>query len=92
MFERLKQFGLNQFCFHTANDDVISDNKFRAYYENYSEPLVDVDLFFAGGLNPTRTKNLKYLNPDVWIVGSYITKSINFVEAVTKIRKTIYEK
>ena len=88
---KYKKLGMDFICMHTAHDDIDSGNDFVDQLKKFYEIHGGNHLSLAGGINPQKILKVKSFQPEIMVVGSYITESKNPQQAVKAIQKTIHD-
>lgn len=81
-------WGAELLCVHTA-DDQKENVTFYHMLKDYVQEVGADKCSIAGGMNPTNIKEIRKYNPEVIVVGGYITGSSDPKKAVLEIRDTI---
>ena len=85
------EMGMDYGCLHTAHDDVTdrenSLETVKKFHEAHGGPQISV----AGGIDPEKIRNLKSCQPEILVVGSYITNALAPSKAVKTILQVMNE-
>ena len=81
------KYGFDYICLHTAHDDIKNNKNMMNIIHQFSKKHKSENLALAGGIKPEMLKKLKKYQPEIVIVGSYITLSKNPREATENIWK-----
>ena len=83
--------GLDYICVHTASDDRGQDGPERTLegFGRVGAVVERVGLAVAGGLNPRLIERLVPLEPDIVIVGGYITGNADPGRAIRQVREVM---
>lgn len=83
----LKEIGVEAVSIHIGKDTQ-EQNSFE-FLNDYKKVLSNLKIFVAGGIDPDRALNFSEVDPDVYIVGEYITCASNPVESAKRMREVI---
>ena len=83
--------GMDYGCLHTAHDDVTDGENSLEIVEKFHEAHGGQQISVAGGIDPEKLKNLKSCQPEILVVGSYITTAVDPSKAVKTIRQVMNE-
>lgn len=86
-----KQMGMDFVCLHTAHDDAISGVDSFEKYKMFHKIHDGNNLSLAGGVNPEKILKIKSFQPEIIVVGSYITASKNPKKSLGEIRRIMNE-
>ena len=78
-------------CLHTAHDDVTDGENSLEMVEKFHETHGGQQISVAGGIDPEKIRNLKSCQPEILVVGSYITTAFDPSKAVKTIRQVMNE-
>ena len=78
-------------CLHTAHDDVTDGKNTLETVEKFHEAHGGQQISVAGGIDPEKLRNLKSCQPEILVVGSYITNTVDPSKAVKTIRQVMNE-
>ncbi|SFA84459.1 3-hexulose-6-phosphate synthase [Lentibacillus halodurans] len=84
---KLRDFGVDAVSMHIGKD--IQGEASLDYLSNYQAAIEDFTVFVAGGIDSERVQHFSKLNPDVYIVGSFITGSSNPKESARIMREAV---
>lgn len=90
--ERAKKFinwGADYLCVHTA-DDQKEHVTFYHHLKDYSESIGAQHCSIAGGLNPESIRSIRQYEPEIIVVGGYVTQAKDPVKAVREIKEAMY--
>ena len=85
------KMGMDYGCLHTAHDDVTDGDNSLETVEKFHEAHGGQQISVAGGIDPEKIRNLKSCQPEILVVGSYITTSVAPSKAVKIIRQVMNE-
>ena len=85
------EMGMDYGCLHTAHDDVTDGKNTLETVEKFHEAHGGQQISVAGGIDPEKIKNLKSCQPEILVVGSYITTAADPSKAVKTIRQVMNE-
>ena len=85
------EMGMDYGCLHTAHDDVIDGENSLEMIEKFHEAHGGQQISVAGGIDPEKIRNLKSCQPEILVVGSYITTAVDPRKAVKTIRQVMNE-
>ena len=85
------EMGMDYGCLHTAHDDVTDGKNTLETVEKFHEAHGGQQISVAGGIDPEKIRNLKSCQPEILVVGSYITTSAAPSKAVKTIRQVMNE-
>ena len=85
------KMGMDYGCLHTAHDDVTDGENSLETVEKFHEAHGGQQISVAGGIDPEKTRNLKSCQPEILVVGSYITTAVDQSKAVKTIRQVMNE-
>ena len=83
------EMGMDYGCLHTAHDDVTDGKNTLETVEKFHEAHGGQQISVAGGIDPEKIKNLKSCQPEILVVGSYITTAADPSKAVKTIRQVM---
>ena len=78
-------------CLHTAHDDVTDGENSFETVEKFHEAHGGQQISVAGGIDPEKIRNLKSCQPEILVVGSYITNAVDPSKALKNIRQVMNE-
>ena len=78
-------------CLHTAHDDVTDGENSLEMVEKFHEAHGGQQISVAGGIDPEKLRNLKSCQPEILVVGSYITNAVDPSKALKNIRQVMNE-
>ena len=85
------EMGMDYGCLHTAHDDVIDGENSLEIVEKFHEAHGGQHISVAGGIDPEKLRNLKSCQPEILVVGSYITTAVDPSKAMKTIRQVMNE-
>jgi len=85
------EMGMDYGCLHTAHDDVTHGENSLEMVEKFHEAHGGKQISVAGGIDPEKLRNLKSCQPEILVVGSYITTAVDPSKAVKTIRQVMNE-
>ena len=85
------EMGMDYGCLHTAHDDVTDGKNTLETVEKFHEAHGGQQISVAGGIDPEKIRNLKSCQPEILVVGSYITTAAAPSKAVKTIRQVMNE-
>ena len=85
------KMGMDYGCLHTAHDDVTDGENSLETVKNFHETHGGQQISVAGGINPEKIRNLKSCQPEILVVGSYITNALEPSKAVKTILQVMNE-
>ena len=85
------EMGMDYGCLHTAHDDVTDGKNTLETVEKFHEAHGGQQISVAGGIDPVKIRNLKSYQPEILVVGSYITTAADPSKAVKTIRQVMNE-
>jgi len=85
------KMGMDYGCLHTAHDDVTDGGNSLEMVKNFHETHGGQQISVAGGIDPEKIRNLKSCQPEILVVGSYITTALDPSKAVKTIRQVMNE-
>ena len=85
------KMGMDYGCLHTAHDDVTDGENSLEIVEKFHEAHGGQQISVAGGIDPEKIRNLKSCQPEILVVGSYITTAVDPSKAVKTIRQVMNE-
>ncbi|MEC8185821.1 MAG: 3-hexulose-6-phosphate synthase [SAR324 cluster bacterium] len=85
------EMGMDYGCLHTAHDDVTDGKNTLETVEKFHEAHGGQQISVAGGIDPEKIRNLKSCQPEILVVGSYITTAADPRKAVKTIRQVMNE-
>ena len=85
------EMGMDYGCLHTAHDDVTDGVNSLEIVEKLHEAHGGQQISVAGGIDPEKLRNLKSCQPEILVVGSYITTAVDPSKAVKTIRQVMNE-
>ena len=85
------EMGMDYGCLHTAHDDVTDGKNTLETVEKFHEAHGGQQISVAGGIDPEKIRNLKSCQPEILVVGSYITNAADPSKAVKTIRQVMNE-
>ncbi|SDQ20877.1 3-hexulose-6-phosphate synthase [Virgibacillus salinus] len=83
----LKEIGVKAVSMHIGKD--MQGETSLEILENYQDVLEGFTIFVAGGIDPECVQYFSKLNPNVYIIGSYITGSLNPEQAAKNMQEVI---
>ena len=83
--------GMDYGCLHTAHDDVTDGENSLETVEKFHEAHGGQQISLAGGIDPEKLRNMKSFQPEILVVGSYITTAVDPSKAVKTIRQVMNE-
>lgn len=81
-------WGADYLCVHTA-DDQKENVTFYHMLKDYVNEIGAEKCSIAGGMNPSNIKDIRQYNPEIIVVGGYITGSDDPKRAVEEIKEAI---
>ena len=85
------EMGMDYGCLHTAHDDVTDVKNTLETVEKFHEAHGGQQISVAGGIDPEKIRSLKSCQPEILVVGSYITTAVDPSKAVKTIRQVMNE-
>ena len=85
------KMGIDYGCLHTAHDDVTYGENSLETVKNFHETHGGQQISVAGGIDPEKIRNLKSCQPEILVVGSYITNAVDPTKALKTIRQVMNE-
>ena len=85
------EMGMDYVCSHTAHDDVTDGENSLEMVEKFHETHGGQQISVAGGIDPEKIRNLKSCQPEILVVGSYITTAVDPSKALKTIRQVMDE-
>ena len=85
------EMGMDYGCLHTAHDDVTGGENSLEIVEKFHEAHGGQQISVAGGIDPEKIRNLKSCQPEILVVGSYITTAVDPSKAMKTIRQVMNE-
>ena len=85
------KMGMDYGCLHTAHGDVTDGENSLEMVEKFHEAHGGQQISVAGGIDPEKLRNLKSCQPEILVVGSYITTAVDPSKAVKTIRQVMNE-
>ena len=85
------KMGMDYGCLHTAHDDMTDGENSLETVEKFHETYGGQQISVAGGIDPEKIRNLKSCQPEILVVGSYITTAVDPSKAVKIIRQVMNE-
>ena len=85
------KMGMDYGCLHTAHDDVTDGGNSLEMVKNFHETHGGQQISVAGGIDPEKIRNLKSCQPEILVVGTYITTDVDPSKAVKTIRQVMNE-
>ena len=85
------KMGMDYGCLHTAHDDVTDGENSLGKVKNFHETHGGQQISVAGGIDPEKIRNLKSCQPEILVVGSYITNAVDPSKALKNIRQVMNE-
>ena len=85
------EMGMDYGCLHTAHDDVTDGENSLETVKKFHETHGGQQISVAGGIDPEKIRNLKSCQPEILVVGSYITTAVDPSKAVKTIRQVMNE-
>ena len=79
------EMGMDYCCLHTAHDDAVTGDNSIEILEQFHKTHGGNNLAVAGGVNPDLIQEMKLFQPEIIVVGSYITDSTEPREAVENV-------
>ena len=83
------EIGIDYCCLHTAHDDAVTGDNSIKILEQFHKTHGGKSLAVAGGVNPDLIQEMKFFQPEIVVVGSYITDSTEPREAVENVRRAM---
>ncbi len=83
--------GMDYGCLHTAHDDVTDGENSLETVEKFHEAHGGQQISVAGGIDPEKIRNMKSCQPEILVVGSYITNAVDPSKALKNIRQVMNE-
>jgi 3-hexulose-6-phosphate synthase len=83
------EMGIDYCCLHTAHDDAVTGDNSIEILEQFYKTHGGNNLAVAGGVNPDLIQDMKLFQPEIVVVGSYITDSNEPREAVENVRRVM---
>ena len=83
--------GMDYGCLHTSHDDVTDGENSLEIVEKFHDAHGGQQISVAGGIDPEKIRNLKSCQPEILVVGSYITTAVEPSKAVKIIRQVMNE-
>ena len=83
--------GMDYGCLHTSHDDVTDGENSLETVERFHEAHGGQQISVAGGIDPEKLRNLKSCQPEILVVGSYITTAVDPSKALKNIRQVMNE-
>ena len=85
------EMGMDYGCLHTAHDDVTDGKNTLETVEKFHEAHGGQQISVAGGIDPEKIRNLKSCQPEILVVGGYITTAVDPSKALKNIRQVMNE-
>ena len=85
------EMGMDYGCLHTAHDDVTDGENSLEMVEKFHEAHGGQQISVAGGIDPEKIRNLKSCQPEILVVGSYVTTADDPSKALKTIRQVMDE-
>jgi 3-hexulose-6-phosphate synthase len=85
----LLEMGIDYCCLHTAHDDAVTGDNSIEILEQFHKIYGGNNLAVAGRVNPDLIQGMSHFQPEIVVVGSYITDSTEPREAVEKVRRVM---
>ena len=85
------KMGIDYGCLHTAHDDVTDGENSLETVKNFHKTHGVKQISVAGGIDPKKIRNLKSCQPEILVVGSYITNAVDPSKALKTIRQVMNE-
>ena len=85
------KMGMDYGCLHTAHDDVNDGVNSLEMVKNFYETHGGQHISIAGGIDPEKIRSLKSCQPEILVVGSYITNALDPSKAVKTILQVMNE-
>ena len=85
------KMGMDYGCLHTAHDDVTDGENSLEMVEKFHEAHGGQQISVAGGIDPEKIRSLKSCQPEILVVGSYVTTAVDPSKAVKTIRQVMNE-
>ena len=85
------EMGMDYGCLHTAHDDVTDGENSLEMVEKFHEAHGGQEISVAGGIDPEKLRNLKSCQPEILVVGGYITTAVDPSKALKTILQVIDE-
>ena len=85
------KMGMDYGCLHTAHDDVTDGKNTLETVEKFHEAHGGQQISVAGGIDPEKIRNMKSCQPEILVVGSYITNAVDPSKALKNIRQVMNE-
>lgn len=83
--------GADYLCVHTA-DDQLGNVTYYHHLADYVKTVGPQYCSIAGGMNPQNVKDIREYDPEIIVVGGYITKAVDPLKAVREIKGAFYGK
>ena len=84
-YKKYINYNYKYYCIHTSHDSTYSGNNPLLNLNVFNKICPNNKIVVAGGITPKILKEIKNFNPEVVVVGSYITKNKNTKSAIKKI-------
>ena len=85
----LLEMGIDYVCLHTAHDDAVTGDNSIEILEQFYKIYGGNNLAVAGGVKPDLIQGMSRFQPEIVVVGSYITDSAQPREAVENVRRVM---
>ena len=85
----LLEIGIDYVCLHTAHDDAVTGDNSIEILEQFYKIYGGNNLAVAGGVEPDLIQGMSRFQPEIVVVGSYITDSAQPREAVENVRRVM---
>ena len=85
------EMGMDYGCLHTANDDVSDGENSLEMVEKVHEAHGGQQISVAGGIDPEKIRNQRSCQPEILVVGGYITTAVDPSKALKPIRQVMDE-
>ena len=85
------KMGMDYGCLHTAHDDVTDGENSLETVEKFHQVHGGQQISVAGGIDPGKIRNMKSCQPEILVVGSYITNAVDPSKALKNIRQVMNE-
>ena len=87
--KQYSQWGADYLCVHTA-DDQLHNKNFYHCLADYVNAIGACSCSIAGGINPDNLKSICKYEPEIIVVGGYITRAANPKQALKDIKEVMY--
>ena len=86
---QIRSWGADYICIHTPTDQQ-AEYSFHEHVGEIADLIGAEHCAVAGGIDPQRCQYLRKIQPEIVIVGSFITYSNDPLQAVKEIREALY--